>query len=44
MLGSIKTVFTDEQQRKLIEQISDNEQTMYGFKVDDVLKFAFEIA
>ncbi|CAH1985659.1 unnamed protein product [Acanthoscelides obtectus] len=44
MLGSIKKVFTDEQELELVQHIKDNEETMYGFTVDDVRKFAFEIA
>lgn len=40
VLGSIKKVFTDEQELELVQHIQDNEETMYGFTVDDVLKFA----
>lgn len=36
-------VFTDKQELKLLQHITVNKETMFGFTVDDILKFRFEI-
>lgn len=43
VLGSLKKVFTNEEELELVQHIKDNEESMYGFTVDNVLKFAFEL-
>lgn len=41
---SLPIVFSSEQEPELVQHFKDNEETMYGFTFDDVLKFAVEIA
>lgn len=44
VLGSLKPVFTPEQERELVSHIKDMESRMYGLTKQDVLSLAYQLA